>query len=54
MPDVDNDDTLRRSIRASLLRDPPRTNAMNDLLWLGLLAGLFLLTLAYARLCDGA
>jgi len=27
---------------------------MSDLLWLGLLAGLFALTLAYAKLCDGA
>jgi len=25
---------------------------MNDLIWLGVLAGLFLLALAYARLCD--
>jgi len=27
---------------------------MSDLLWLGLLAGLFALTLAYAKLCDEA
>jgi len=27
---------------------------MSDLLWLGATAGLFALTLAYARLCDGA
>jgi len=27
---------------------------MTDLLWLGALAGLFLLTLAYVRLCDRA
>jgi len=27
---------------------------MNDLIWLGVLAGLFLLTLAYTRLCDQA
>jgi hypothetical protein len=27
---------------------------MNDLLWLGILAGLFLLTLAYVRLCGAA
>jgi len=27
---------------------------MTDMLWLGALAGLFLLTLAYVRLCDGA
>lgn len=25
---------------------------MNDLLWLGLLAGLFLATLAFVRLCE--
>jgi hypothetical protein len=25
----------------------------NDLLWLGVLAGLFLLTLAWLRLCGG-
>jgi len=27
---------------------------MSDVLWLGLIAGLFALTLAYARLCDEA
>jgi len=27
---------------------------MSDLLWLALVVGLFLLTLAYARLCDEA
>jgi len=27
---------------------------MSDLVWLGVLAGLFLLTLAYVRLCDEA
>jgi len=27
---------------------------MEDLLWLGILAGLVLMTLAYARLCDDA
>jgi len=27
---------------------------MNDLIWLGALAGLFLLTLACVRLCDQA
>jgi len=27
---------------------------MADLLWLGVLAGLFLLTLAFVRLCDRA
>jgi len=27
---------------------------MSDLFWLGLLAGLFCLTLAYAKLCEGA
>jgi len=27
---------------------------MSDLLWLGLIALLFLGTLGYARLCDGA
>lgn len=26
---------------------------MNDLLWLGALAGLFLLTVGFVRLCDG-
>ena len=31
-----------------------KENPMNDLMWLGVLAGLFLLTLAYARLCDDA
>jgi len=27
---------------------------MSDLIWLGVLGGLFLLTLAYVRLCDNA
>jgi len=27
---------------------------VTDLLWLGALAGLFMLTLAYVRLCDKA
>ena len=27
---------------------------MQDLMWLAVLAGLFLATLAYVRLCDGA
>jgi len=27
---------------------------MNDLIWLGVLAGLVLLTLAFPRLCDEA
>jgi len=27
---------------------------MNDLIWLGVFAGLFLLTLAFARLCSEA
>jgi len=27
---------------------------MNDLIWLAVLGGLFLLTLAYTRLCDKA
>lgn len=27
---------------------------MSDLLWLGVLAGVFALTLAYAKLCDEA
>jgi len=27
---------------------------MNDLIWLAVLGGLFLLTLAYVRLCDNA
>ncbi len=31
-----------------------RNTPMNDLIWLGVLAGLFLLTLAYLRLCDEA
>jgi hypothetical protein len=30
------------------------TTAMNDIIWLGVVAGLFLLTLAFARLCDDA
>ena len=35
--------------------EPSRCDtAMNDLIWLGAVAGLFLLTLAYTRLCDGA
>ena len=29
-------------------------SVMSDLLWLGLLAGLFVLTLAYTKLCDEA
>ena len=28
--------------------------SMTDLLWLAALAGLFAVTLAYVRLCDGA
>lgn len=28
--------------------------SMTDLIWLGVVAGLFLLTLAYIRLCDAA
>jgi hypothetical protein len=31
-----------------------RKSAMNDILWLGVLAGLVLLTFAYIRLCDQA
>jgi hypothetical protein len=31
-----------------------KDSMMSDLLWLGVLAGLFLLTLAYVRLCDAA
>jgi len=27
---------------------------MSDILWLAVLGGLFLATLAYVRLCDGA
>jgi hypothetical protein len=34
--------------------DAHRGNPMNDLIWLGVLAGLFLLTLACVRLCDQA
>lgn len=33
---------------------PPKDYPMSDLLWLGLLAGLVALTLAYAKLCDEA
>jgi hypothetical protein len=33
---------------------PIRTTIMQDLLWLAVLAGLFLLTLAYVRLCEKA
>lgn len=29
-------------------------SSMTDILWLAVLAGLFLLTLAYVRLCDNA
>lgn len=31
-----------------------RGESMTDLIWLGVLAGLFLLTLACVRLCDQA
>jgi hypothetical protein len=33
---------------------PVRDISMTDILWLGALLGLFLLTLAYIRLCDEA
>jgi hypothetical protein len=33
---------------------PGDTFPMTDLLWLAILAGLFLLTLAFARLCEKA
>ncbi|WP_293976594.1 hypothetical protein [Sphingomonas sp.] len=32
----------------------PEAHPMSDLLWLAVLAGLFLLTLAFVRLCDAA
>ena len=31
-----------------------KENPMTDLVWLAVLGGLFLLTLAYVRLCDEA
>lgn len=42
---------------SSTSASPPaseRNHAMQDMLWLGVLAGLFLLTLAFVRLCDHA
>lgn len=33
---------------------PGDTFSMTDLLWLAIVAGLFLLTLAFARLCEKA
>lgn len=33
---------------------PEDVLAMTDILWLGVLGGLFAATLAYVRLCDGA
>ncbi len=40
--------------RAGESRAATKANPMTDLLWLGALAGLVALTLAYARLCDEA
>jgi hypothetical protein len=37
-----------------MLPNQPGVPSMPDLLWLAILAGLFLATLAYARLCDKA
>jgi hypothetical protein len=35
-------------------QSPIRGFIMTDIIWLSVLAGLFLLTLAYVRLCDHA
>jgi len=50
----------RETLCPGLLIEPPsriprpRGISMSDLIWLALLGGLFALTLAFVRLCDGA
>ncbi len=43
-----------RTARRAASVAPGDVFAMTDLLWLGVLGGLFAATLAYVRLCDGA